>query len=166
MTGSEPNPEGVADDVLRELEGETETASPEQPPKPKNKGGRPKGSGKKTGPAKRPPASSERPEPEPTNPLGEDEGRLLGSTVWNLLAPYARLEPLDEEEAGQLGKALTPVLNKYLPMLGGFEAELVLFLTVATLYQKKRVPKETEIQSPDDDRIILPDGFGKGVEIG
>lgn len=77
------------------------------------------------------------PEPEIT----PEAYAFLGSTLWNLAGPALHVRPLTEEESLQLGRALAPVADKYLPALRGWQEEATLGLVLVDLWQKTRTKK-------------------------
>jgi hypothetical protein len=86
----------------------------------------------------------------PITPQDEAQAALLGQTVWGFVAPMFRHRELTTEEGEQLGKALAPVMAKYLPMLGPYAAELNLGLVLFTLArQTKVVAVEPALPEPE-----------------
>lgn len=109
-----PDPEGVAAEIL--------AAEPAAPRK----------SGKKRG---RPRKVAAEPEAEavPVNaPITAEEITAVGGFT-GMLWKLSPLKPLELEEQDALARATIPVLRKYLPKLGGFEAEAMLALTLVGL---------------------------------
>lgn len=110
-----PDPEGVAADILA-----SEPAAPRK-------------SGKKRGR----PRKNAAPEPEaeavPVNaPISAEEITAVGGFM-GMLWKLSPLKPLEQEEQDALARATIPILRKYLPKLGGFEAEAMLALTLVGL---------------------------------
>lgn len=109
----------------------TETP-PEETPKPRNKGGRPKGSRNKK---KTPPPPPE-PEltPEQIAALEAMAKKAIGG-LWNIPVVKYDLPPLlSEEEKMILGDATLPVIEKYFPDVFDGGPELTLALTVYTVF--------------------------------
>lgn len=80
---------------------------------------------------------------------------MVGGTLWQLAGPMIGLRPLTEPEKDQLGRALDPLLWKYLPALGDWQIEFNAVLTVLALVTATRVAKEPndtreEIGAADD----------------
>jgi hypothetical protein len=104
--------------------------------------------GKRIGrPPKRRAVVEDEPEDGPATPEEVAGAALLGGTVWALAGPMFGLRELTAPEAQQLGAALAPVVRKYLPLLGEWQAEVNLILVVAGLYSATRVqPREVSIE--------------------
>lgn len=141
MTISATNPEGALAERFGTGGAQSPPVSDSAPaPAPKNKGGRPKGSKTKTRTA------ASQPEPVKTLTVEEQEQgaamcAFLTATIWDIAAPMLKRRSLTDVEAERLGKALFPVLNKYLPALGDWQMEINLLLVVATLWSATAIPE-------------------------
>lgn len=113
-------------------------------PEPRaSRGGARKGAG-------RPKKSTKKEEPKPITEAEIAAYAMVGGMVWKLAASWAHLEELTEEERWELGEAIAPVAEKYLPMLGDYVPEWSLALVVAGLVMKK-LPKREKKESAIDD---------------
>lgn len=66
----------------------------------------------------------------------------LGGVVWDIVAPFVRLKPLDDSQRTRLGTALAPLIIKYMPLLGDWQYEAAAVLCVLALVQENRMPRE------------------------
>lgn len=77
------------------------------------------------------------------------EAAVLGSTVWELaMVPMLKMKPLSDEQSLRLGKSLAPIVKKYMPMLGGWQYEVALALTLVSLVTENRQPKQAKEPDP------------------
>lgn len=142
-----PDPAAAAARVLDE-------AGADAPPPPRPRG-RPPGSRNKKTPEQerarkaryraRLKAEASEPEEGPA-PIEVDEGDIaaasaIGQTVWDIAGPMFRMRPLTEDQAGRLGKALAPIVKKYLPLLADWQHEVNLALVVFALARECALPK-------------------------
>lgn len=78
----------------------------------------------------------------------------LGRTIWDLVAPMARLKSLDDEQALRLGTALAPLVKKYLPLLGAWQHEVNFALVVFALVRANAIPRE--VATPSGAETVQP----------
>jgi len=75
----------------------------------------------------------------------------MGVTVWWLASKMLPVRELTEEEGYELGKALDPVLCKWIPILGGWKYEAALLMTITTLYMATKVDKKPLKETPAEE---------------
>lgn len=63
---------------------------------------------------------------------------MMGAVVWSLAAPMLKMRDLNKEEREMLGKALDPVLCRWLPIIGNWKFEAALLVTILSLAQTAR----------------------------
>jgi hypothetical protein len=83
-----------------------------------------------------------------------DEGDVavaaeIGGVLWDMIGPFARCRPLDEPQKLRLGRALAPLIKKYLPLLADWQYEGAALLCVMALARETHIPKEV---SPEEDK--------------
>lgn len=100
---------------------------------------------------RKPGASSSKAVPEPITPEEEKMVGVMIGALWNVAGPMVKLSKLDEEEQFTIGRAAVPVMRKYLPMLGDWQAEITLLVVTATLVTAKRAQWKSE--HPEDTTI-------------
>lgn len=69
---------------------------------------------------------------------------MMGSVVWSIVAPMFKMRDLKNEEREKLGRALDPVLCRWIPILGDWKYEAGLIMAIVGLAQvckKEYVPK-------------------------
>lgn len=136
MSLSAPNPEAVAAERLQ-------GGGDDSPPLPGRRGPK-KGAKYKprsTGSSPAPVAASEARSPEEQAETEKMLGGAAGA-IWNLLvAPTMKRRTLTDGESQALGKAIDPVLQKYLPDMGGYGPEIGLVVTVGALWIATAPPK-------------------------
>lgn len=66
----------------------------------------------------------------------------LGATVWDIIAPIVRVKPLDEAQTERLGRALAPLMRKYMPLLADWQYEAAAVLCIFALARECRYTKE------------------------
>jgi hypothetical protein len=66
----------------------------------------------------------------------------VGGVLWDIVGPFARLRSLDESQRLRLGRALAPLIKKYLPLLADWQYEAAALLCVMALARETRIPKE------------------------
>jgi hypothetical protein len=126
----------AAAQVRAERDGGAEAGAPASP---KRGRGRPKGSKTRTRTTRAVEAEKE-PEREPykATPEGIASAQLLCATAWTIAGPMLKLDSLTEDEAEQLGKAVDPILHKYVPMLDTWREEINLTVAVVGAFQVTR----------------------------
>jgi hypothetical protein len=99
----------------------------------------------------RPPGSKTKPkaapEPERIYIASEQSVRgaaILGATIWKIAGNFLGYRALNDAEAMEFGKALDPVLFKYVPILSDWQAEINLLVIVVGLAQTTRIKREKE----------------------
>jgi len=86
-------------------------------------------------------------EPPEETPITETEVAaygVLGGTLWKLLGPYVRVNPLDSEQQRELGKAMAPLGRKWAPFLDKWSLEFNFVLVVVSLYEQTKQPDQAE----------------------
>lgn len=160
MPLSNPNPEQVAAERLAKAGGES------SPP-----AASPRRHGPKPG-TKYKPRQKSSPEPQGVLERSPEEVAasvkacsFMAGTLWNVIvAKFTKHRALTPEEADQLGAALDPVLDKYLPNMGGYGAELALIVVAGSLWISTEPPKvekgpdgggaDLEIPAPDERTVV------------
>lgn len=87
----------------------------------------------------------------------------IGDVLWDMVGPVARCGPLNGEQKTRLGKALAPLIKKYMPLLGDWQHECAAVLCIMALARETHVPKEDTPQGGDDDgdRVEAPARVGE-----
>ena len=75
----------------------------------------------------------------------------LGRTVWDIAAPYVRMRALDDEQSKRLGRALAPLVQKYMPLLGDWQYEAAAVLCVMALAKECALPREIPAEPNEGD---------------
>lgn len=75
----------------------------------------------------------------------------MGVTVWWLASKMLPVRELTEEEGYELGKALDPVLCKWIPILGEWKYEAALLMTITTLYMATKIEKKPLVETPAEE---------------
>jgi hypothetical protein len=130
--GARPDPKRVAAEVLEEAgaNGSAPVSEPIAEDAPRRGRGRPPGAKSRTKVVAR--------EPYVATDEGVQLAGMLGATIWSLVGPIARLRPLDEQETEKLGRALDPLMWKYLPVLGDWQIEFNAAIVILALVQATR----------------------------
>ena len=85
----------------------------------------------------------------------------LGATLWKLVGMFAGYRALEKDEAKDLGKALDPVLFKYVPQVQNWQAEINLVIVVVGLASITRIPKP---EAPEKEPRLERDSDGNWSE--
>jgi hypothetical protein len=77
--------------------------------------------------------------------------------VWDMaIVPLAggRLRPLNEDQAERLGRVSVPLIRKYAPLLGDWQAEITAAAVLGVVIRESWIakPKETETLVADEER--------------
>jgi len=102
-------------------------------------------------------------------PEGVAMSAVLGGTIWSLVSRFTAHRDLTAKERTELGRALDPVLYKWLPALNEYAAEAALLMTAWNLWNATApVPVEPDgvTVTPDaqaDDDANLNGGFVRGT---
>jgi len=99
--------------------------------------------GKKSAPGRK----AEPPPPPPLPPPSDEEIRayaMLGATVWTLAGKIIGLRQLTPEESLQLGSAMAPVGQKWMPFMSKWMPELNLIVVTVALYNATKIHAEPE----------------------
>jgi hypothetical protein len=134
----ETNAAEAAAQVRAERDGGADAGAPASP---KRGRGRPKGSKTRTRTTRttKPEENDdEKREPYKATPEGIASAQLLCATAWTIAAPMLKLDSLTEDEAEQLGKAVDPILHKYVPLLDDWREEINLVVAVVGAFQVTR----------------------------
>lgn len=88
---------------------------------------------------------------------------LLSATLWKLAGPMLKLSPLKAEEAEELGRAVDPILAKYVPALDDWREELTLAVALAGAFETTR--RRWQEEHPQPARAVAVPGldYGNGV---
>jgi hypothetical protein len=63
---------------------------------------------------------------------------VLGAMVWSIIAPMLKVRDLTKEEREMLGRALDPVLCRWVPIMADWKFEAALIMTIFSLAQTAR----------------------------
>lgn len=63
---------------------------------------------------------------------------VLGAMVWSIIAPMLKVRDLDNKEREMLGRALDPVLCRWVPIMADWKFEAALIMTIFSLAQTAR----------------------------
>lgn len=125
---------------------------------PKRGRGRPKGSKNRPKDEAGNPIPPENPTPaEPGFVYVEDEAsiaasRMMGETAWYLASMMLPVRPLNDEEADKFGRALDPVLCRWLPIFGNWKYEINLLIVMIMLIKATKVEKTKPVtEEPESD---------------
>lgn len=92
--------------------------------------------------------------PEPVEHPEVTEGDIvvaakLGGMLWQLSTMLTKRRGLNAGEERQLGEALAPVIAKYLPALDAYGEEIVLAMTLWTLWESTTPPKKPPVEGDE-----------------
>ena len=155
MSISKPNPQKTAAERLAKGTASGENSSPDvvsnpsEPVSDNPKPGRPKGSTNK-------PKDGATEKPKTAEEL-EQEARMsafLFATVWGISTTFTKHRDISDDEALNVGRALAPVLAKYLPSMAGYALEINLLLGVGMVWTSTAPPKK----KPEEMELISGDG--------
>lgn len=74
--------------------------------------------------------------------------------IFNLVAPYAQMADLTDEQASEAGEVFAPLIQKYLPILGNWQYEMAaLYVVGGIIIDRRRAyvpPTTSEAEVIDD----------------